>query len=151
MNRLARITAIVLLVLAPAITAQEKGVWRAASKPAKTMTGDVAFSGEKITIGFYTFPIAQIRALTLAEIGATFDADTSAGGTGNLFRINVPAARHIVRDNSLCGSDDTQWVASYVSGKALQLAFFSGAAPPVLTPEAMTNATDLCGIFTYSR
>ncbi len=35
----------------PAV-AQEKGLWRAESSTAQSITGDVAFSGEKMSINF---------------------------------------------------------------------------------------------------
>jgi hypothetical protein len=143
--------ATLLLTLTPAITAQERGTWHAASHSAKTVTSDVAFSNDKITIAFLTFPAAQIRPLTPAEIGAAFDADTSAPGTGNLYRISIPATRKFLHNNSLCGADDAQWVATYVLGKTLQLAIFSGPQIPTLTPEAIATGTDLCGTFTYTR
>jgi len=140
-----------LLLTTFTLQAQEKGSWRAASKPAKTITGDIGFANDKIIFNFFTFPLAQIRTLTPAEISAAFDADLTAGGTGNLFRVDIPAARHIVSKNSLCGSDDTQWVATFVLGKTLHMALFSGSNMPVLTPEAMTDAPNLCGTFLYTR
>jgi hypothetical protein len=131
---------------------QERGAWHAASKSAKSITSDVAFAENKITIAFLTFPAAQIRTLTPSEIGAAFDADTAnPAGRGNLYRISIPASRKFLHNNSLCGSDDAQWVATYVLGKTLQLAIFSGSQIPTLTPEAIATGTDLCGTFTYTR
>jgi hypothetical protein len=148
MTRRTLLAATVLLT-ALTLPAQEKGAWRASSKSAKSITGDVAFSNDKISLNFATFPAAQIRTLTPAEIAAAFDG--AAGGAGNLFRVDIPAARHIVSKNSLCGSDDTQWVVTYVLGKTLQIDLFSGSDIPALTPEAMANPTNLCGTFTYTR
>jgi len=51
----------------------------------------------------------------------------------------------------LCGSEDTQWMATYVLGKTLEIAFFSGPKMPVFTMDAMENSTDLCGKFSYAR
>ena len=131
--------------------AQEKGTWRAASKTAHAITGDVAISDEKLTVNFFSFATAQIRPLTPAEMGAAFDADTTAPGRGNLYRISIPATQKFLHKNSLCGGDETQWMATYVVGKDLQLAFFSGPTMPVLTPEAFSNATNLCGLFSYAK
>jgi hypothetical protein len=131
--------------------APEKGVWRAASKNAKSITGDVAIADEKLSLNFYSFPMAQIRALTPAEIGAAFDADTTAPGSGNLYRLSIPGTKKLLNKNTLCGSDDTQWMAAYVLGKNLQLAFFSGPTMPVFTPEAFANATNVCGTFSYVK
>lgn len=144
----------VALFLAGDAGAQEQGSWRAASKTAESITGDVAFGEEKITIDYLTFPIAEIRALTPAEATALFDADTNAMGRGHLFRMSVPAAKKFLHKNTLCGSEETEWMATYVSGEAsgrtLQMAFFSGQKMPVMTAEALGNSTNLCGTFTYA-
>ena len=42
-------------------------------------------------------------------------------------------------------------MATYVSGRTLQVDFFSGSNPPVLTFEALSNTANLCGTFTYRR
>jgi hypothetical protein len=56
-----------------------------------------------------------------------------------------------VRKNTLCGGEDTQWMATYVTRHTLRVAFFSGDDMPVFTFDAMQNATALCGTFTYGR
>jgi len=134
------------------LVAQEKGNWRASSRNAKSILGDLTLAPEKLIVDFAgAFPIAQIRPLTPAEIGAGFDADTAAGGSGYLYRISIPGSRKFLGKNTLCGGDDTQWMATYVLGKSLQLAFFSGPTPPVFTPEAFANPTNLCGVYAYVR
>ncbi|MGI4827004.1 MAG: hypothetical protein ACRYFU_02270 [Janthinobacterium lividum] len=132
--------------------AQEKGTWRAASTTAKGVTGDLFFSNQKLTINFgggYT--IAQIRTLEPAEANALFNLDSSAGGSGNVYRTSIPAEKKFLHKNTLCGSEETQWVITYVVGHELQLAFFSGPAIPVMTPDAVANATNLCGSYSYVR
>ncbi len=141
----------VMVLAATVALAQEKGMWRAASSSANSVTGDVTFSPTKILINFGSFPIAQVRALTAAEMGAAFDADTNEGGSGNLYKLSVPAATKFLHKNTLCGGEETQWMATYVAGKQLQIAFFSGDKPPVLTAEAMGNSTDVCGVYMYAR
>jgi hypothetical protein len=131
--------------------AQDKGYWRAASSTAKSITGDVALSEEKISINFLSFTIARIRGLEQGEASALFDPDGTAAGSGSLYRLNVPGAKKFLHKNSLCGSDDTQWMVTYVSGRSLQLAFFSGEKPPVFTPDAIANSTDMCGKFSYVK
>jgi hypothetical protein len=42
-------------------------------------------------------------------------------------------------------------MATYVAGRSLQLAFFSGDKVPVLTLEALSDSSDLCGTFAYVR
>ncbi len=131
--------------------AQEKGGWRATSSTARAITGDVAFSDEKIAINYASFPVAQIRELTPAEITAAFNAESSAGGSGNLYRLSIPAEKTFLHKNTLCGSEETQWVATFIAGHHLQLAFFSGPQMPVFTPDALANTTNLCGTFSYVR
>ena len=139
-----------VLLICCAALAQEKGYWRAQSNTARSITGDVSLSPEKIVINFSSFTIAKIRPLQPAELSALFDAE-DGGGSGNLYRLNVPAAKRFMHKNTLCGSDDTQWMATYVAGRSLYLAFFSGQKPPELTLEALANSTDHCGTFIYQR
>ena len=134
-----------------ALTAQEQGGWRASSKTARGVTGDVAFGGEKISINFSSFTVAQIRELQPAEISAVFGGEAQAGASGNLFRTTIPASKKFLNKNTLCGSEETQWVASSVAGKELKLAFFSGAQMPVFTAEAMEGSQNLCGTYSYAR
>lgn len=145
--------AIACLALAAGLcsSAQEKGYWHAASTNASAITGDIAFSDRGVSINLLSFPAAQIRDLTQAEATAAFDADPNAAGAGHLYRLNIPAARRFLHKNTLCGTEDTQWAATYISGRTLQVAFFSGSGAPTLTFEALSKSTDLCGIFTYSR
>ena len=130
---------------------EEKGAWRAASDTARNTTGDVYFGGDKMSINFTAFVIAEIRDLQPAEVKAVFDLDGTPVGGGRLYRLDIPATKKFVRKNTLCGSEDTQWMVSYADGKSLQLAFFSGGDMPVLTGEGMMNATNLCGTFSYVR
>lgn len=132
-------------------TAQDGGNWRAANSTAKAITGDIALFNQKIALGFSAFTLAQIRSLKPEEILALFNGAGEPGGTGNLYRTSIPAEKRLLHKNTLCGSEETQWVVTYATGKELEVAFFSSAKMPVLTPEAMANTTDLCGTFTYVR
>ncbi len=145
--------AIVVPVLACSLTAaaQEKGIWRAASSTAQSITGDVALSEDKLSINFSAFTIAQIRALEPGELSAVFAAEGTAGGSGNLYRLRIPGDKKFMHKNTLCGSEDTQWMVTSVAGHALHLAFFSGEKMPVFTQDAIANTTDLCGTFYYVR
>ena len=130
---------------------QEAGPWRAASTTAQSITGDVAFSDTRLAINFSSFPIVRVRELQPGEVSAVFDADSNSGVHANLYRLSVPSTMKFLHHNTLCGSEDTQWVAAYVAGRSLHLAFFSGPKMPVFTVEAIGNSTDLCGTFTYAR
>lgn len=139
-----------LISTLPAI-AQERGYWKAASNTAKSITGDLAFSGEKLTINFFSLPIAEIRPLKAAEMSAAFEGAGSTDGVGHLYRLSIPGDRRFLHKNTLCGSDETQWMATYVSGKELRIAFFSNATPPVFTAEALSDNVNLCGTFAYAK
>jgi hypothetical protein len=131
--------------------AQDKGYWRAASTNARAITGDISIGDDKVFINFLAYRIAQARTLGPAEVAAAFDADVNAGGNGELYHLNIPADRRFLHHNTLCGTEETQWMATYVSGRTLQVAFFSGQNAPVLTIDALQNSTDICGTFTFSR
>lgn len=141
----------VSLMVSARLSAQDAGYWRAASSSARTFTGDIVLSSDKIAIGFSRFTIAQIRPLQPAEAAAVFDAGSAAPGAGNLYRTSIPAEKHFSHHNTLCGSDETQWVVTWAQGHTLQLAFFSGSSMPDLTPNGLANASSLCGTYTYER
>jgi hypothetical protein len=140
-----------LLIWCLTVAAQEKGNWRAASSTARTITGDISLSDEKISISFSGFTMARVRSLEKAEMSAVFDADSNAEGSGSLYRLSIPASKKFLHHNSLCGAEDTQWMVTYVSDRSLQLAFFSGQKAPLLTLDAIANSTDLCGTFSYIK
>ena len=131
--------------------AQDGGVWSAASTTATSITSDIAIGKGKVTIDFLTYPLAPIRTLKPVEVSAVFDADVNAGINGMLYRLRVPARQRFLHKNTLCGDEDTQWMATYVTGKTLKVAFFSGDDMPVFTFDAISKSTDLCGTFAYSR
>ena len=132
-------------------SAQDKGYWRAASSNAHDITGDVAITDFKLSINYFPFTIAQIRTLKPEEAAAAFGTGDHYGGSGYLYRLNVPAAKRFLHKNTLCGSDETQWMATYAAGNDLQIAFFSGTKMPVFTSEALADSTNMCGLFSYTR
>jgi len=131
--------------------AQDRGYWRAASSNASQITGDITISEAKLTINFLGYSLAPIRKLTTAEAGAAFDVDVNAAGGGSLYRLSVPGDKRFLHHNTLCGSEDTQWMATYVEGRTLHVALFSGGDMPVFTPDALANSTEVCGVFSYER
>ena len=148
---------IILLVLAAAalassrsIAAQDRGPWRAASSTARAITGDIAISDTKLFINFAPFSIASIRTLTQTETSATFSAAVG-GEIATLYRLDIPARRQFQHKNTLCGSDDTQWMVTAIIGKTLQVAFFSGTQMPIFTFDGLKDSTEVCGTFTYVR
>jgi hypothetical protein len=145
-------TAALLLVAGSlACHSQDQGYWRASSSTANSITGDIAVSASKVTIDFTAFPVVQARTLTPAEAAAVFDADINAGVGAKLYHVTVPATKRFLRHNTLCGTEETQWMVTFYAGGLLQVAFFSGTQPPVFTLNAIGNSTDLCGTFSYSR
>jgi hypothetical protein len=153
MKLMPRVVAALTLLFAGSFcaAAQDKGPWRAASSEAKAITGDIAISESRLIINFSGFTIAPIRALKVDEAAAAFDADRNVPGGGNLYRLEVPADKKFQHRNTLCGSDETQWMATWASGSELQVAFFSGAKMPVLTLDALNGSSALCGTFGFVR
>jgi hypothetical protein len=153
MNRKILLGAAAGVVLACSLScaAQDKGYWHCASTETEKMTGDISIANLKVTINLATFPLAAIRRLKPVEVSAVFDADVSAGISGDLYRLRVPASKNIAGHNTLCGGEDTQWMATYVTGRTLRVAFFAGDDMPVFTFDAMQNSTALCGTYTYVR
>jgi len=153
MQRLS-IAAAAILVLAAAVhctAQQEKGYWRAASNTASSITGDIAISDAKLTVNFTSFPLAPIRSLKPAEVSSVFDTDVNTAGPGMLYRLSVPASKRFLHRNTLCGSDDTHWMATYLSSRTLQVAFFSGDDEPVFTMDAISNSRRVCGTYSFVR
>lgn len=133
------------------VSAQDKGPWRASTADAKSITGDIGIGGSRLSLNFAAFDIAEIRAITPAEATAAFDADPGTPGGGNLYRLNIPAKQKFAHNNTLCGSDDTQWMATWAAGSELHVAFFSGPKMPTFTIDALANSATLCGTFSYAR
>ncbi len=145
------IVAALPLLLSLPCPAQDRGYWYAGSTTATSITGDITIADGRITLDFMTFPLAPIRTLKPEEVSAAFDADIHAGATGSLYRLNIRAAQRFLHHNTLCASEDTQWMATYVEGKTLHVTFFSGSDMPVFTFDALSHSSDVCGTFTYSR
>ena len=140
-----------MLLLSTAAIAQDHGYWKALSTTARGVTGDITLSDEKLTMNFSPVTIAEIRPLTPEESSAVFDLQPDQQGAGKLYRLNVSAKKTFLHRNTLCGAEDTQWFLTFVSGKTLQTAFFSGGTMPTLTREAVGNTTTLCGTYSYSK
>jgi hypothetical protein len=153
MNTLRFLTAALVLLFCCSLpaAAQDKGPWRASSSEAKAITGDISIEDARLIINFSGFTIAQIRALTAAEASAAFDADPSTPGGGNLYRLSIPADKRFQHKNTLCGSDETQWMATWASGSGIRVAFFSGPNIPILTLEALNSSNNVCGNYSYIR
>ena len=140
------------MCLAARVSAQEdRGLWSATSTNAHAITGDITIGEAKVTLNFFMFPLAQIRRLKPVEVSAVFDADVNAGIEGTLYRLRIPGGQNFMHKNTLCGGEDTQWMATYVTGHTLKVAFFSGDDMPVFTFDAMQNTTTVCGSFVYGR
>jgi hypothetical protein len=152
MKRGVLLGAAMALTLVGAARAQEdRGYWRAASSNAFAITGDINIGELKVAIDFITFPLAPIRRLKPVEVSAVFDADVNAGIEGSLYRLKVAPGQRFVKKNTLCGDEETQWMATYVSGRSLQVAFFSGDDEPVFTFDAIQKSPERCGTFVYGR
>lgn len=153
MKRLCMVAASVVLAMSSAAQGKspDNGYWKAVSKTAQSITGDVVLSGERMTIYFQPFTIADLRELTAEEIAGAFNFDSADGVRGKLYRLSIPADRHFLHKNTMCGNEETQYMATAVQGKTMQIAFFSGAKMPSMRPEDLNNSTAVCGTFTYAK
>ena len=111
----------------------------------------MGISEAKVTIYLANFPIVRAGDLEPAQVSSVFDVDTNTSGKGHLYKLDIPAARKFAHKNTLCGAEDTQWMAAYVDGRTLHLAFFSGQKVPVFTLDAISNSSALCGTYMYVR
>ncbi|MFT4113799.1 hypothetical protein [Silvibacterium sp.] len=136
---------------AAAAMAQDLGYWRASSKTAHDITGDIGIGENNLLINFLSYNIARAKQLTPPEVSTVFDTDSAGTKRANLYGLTIPGTKKFLHKNTLCGSDDVKWMVTYVDGNTLQLALFSGETAPTFTPDAMANATNLCGTFTYTR
>ena len=140
-----------MFVCSLSVSPQEQGYWRAASTNARAITGDIGIGESSISINYIVFTIAQIRKLKTPEVAALFDADVNSGVQGNLYRLSIPSERRFAHRNTLCGTESVQWMATFVSGRNLQIALFSGLDEPAMTFDALNASTARCATFTYSR
>lgn len=146
------VTAGLAMASCMSVTAQELGYWRAASSEAKSVTGDVAFSDAKLTIYFSNFDIVRAGDLDSAQVSSVFDVDSNnTANKGHLYKVNIPGAKKFLHKNTLCEGEETQWIAAYVEGRTLHLAFFSGEKIPVFTLDAISNSSALCGRYSYEH
>lgn len=126
-------------------------MWRAESKTARSVTGDIAFGGQKLVIDFAQFTLAPLHELSADEVLAMFNPDNGATGHGTLFRLDIPGTQRFLHKNTLCGTEPTEFMATYIDGKQLRVAFFSGTKMPTLTIEALQNESTMCGMYGYQR
>jgi len=150
-RNLLMLATLVFALMSAAYAQEDRGYWRAASSNALAITGDLTIGELKVTINFATFPLAPIRRLKPVEVSSVFDADVRAGVEGSLYRLKVSPAQRFLHKNTLCGDDETQWMATYVSGRQMQVAFFSGDDMPVFAFDAVQKSSALCGTFVYAR
>jgi len=141
----------VLVVCSTLCAAQDKGYWRAASSNASKITGDITISESRLTINFTGYSLAPIRKIAAEEVSSVFDVDVNQAGTGNVYRLKIPGDKRFLHHNTLCGSEDVQWMVTYTEDHTLHVALFSGTDVPVLNHDALANSTDVCGVFAYQR
>lgn len=139
--------------------------WTAMSHNASAITGDVQTQLGNIAILDHQYPFIYARDLSKDELPDSADLfsiekEASMNIEGQLFKTNVEASIPLVNGNTICGSENALWILALRShdaasdpqeGDWLYLAFFSGAAEPVLQKAALDTSTALCGTFSYKR
>lgn len=131
--------------------APDVGHWNGANDRTVNMTGELAITPTELTIYESKFPLVLVRKLTPVEVGSVFDADTNARIGGTLYSLHAPPNVYYTGGSPLCGKEFIRWMATYVSGRTLYVAFFSGNDTPVFTFDAIADSTAMCGTYVYKR
>lgn len=121
-----------------AATATER--WRATSRTATSITGDIELSPSKLVAAGKTFPLA------VAADVAGFE--TSGGPkSARIMRVTRDVNPVLLRGNTLCSSA-ARWIALYRSdaGEGLTLAVFSSQTQP-----QGESDPGLCATYYYTR
>jgi len=130
------------------------GTWPATSNTAMAITGDITLGKDTLRLGDHVFVSGGAHAISASDVAAlnTLHLVTTQPTDGFLEQVNIPASTPMLGGNSLCGNRDAKWLAGIITGDGqLGLAVFSGAAQPVLAPDALKDPHDLCGTYFYSK
>ena len=128
--------------------------WKATSKTARAITGDISLSDTSLRMHGKTYPTREnvpLNAGELRDAAVLFAIPSGAEAQGEFRRIYIATRTRLVQNNTLCPRD-AQWMLTLTTkAKTLEIAFFSGEAKPDITPSALDNSTHLCGTFYYEE
>jgi hypothetical protein len=132
--------------------------WFAVSTTAMGITGDIKFSMNALRINRHTYNLKLVhpldeRDLQNASLLMSYN-QVPLNQDAYLFKTTIPKNSPMLGSNTPCGTKNIEWVLAIITkGKQdyLDLAFFSGAALPDLSPPAINRSTELCGTYGYLR
>ncbi len=129
-----------------------EGTWAAASRTAVSITGNVAFTSNKLTILHKDFPLTLVREIDrqhLAEVGKIVDY-LRPPSSARLYRTLISRRSILVNGNTICGPNaDAKWILAVADKNELSLAFFSSDSEPKLDYGTVSTGHDLCGTYSY--
>lgn len=119
--------------------------WAALSHTATAITGDIRLSPRRLKTPRAVFP------LTVARDDPAFGGPSFGGPktvAARVLKVTAPADPVLLNGNRLCAGQGVRWIAVWREdgGKTLEMAAFSGEAPP-----GGLDAPGLCGTFSYTR
>jgi uncharacterized RDD family membrane protein YckC len=131
--------------------------WMPHSDSATWVTGPILMSTTGISIKNIIYPLTLTRPLKGNELESAaqiFHLQSSQDDEGWLFRANISSATRLINDNTLCGTDDAQWLIAVVTPdgpsttRELHLMFFSGDSEPAIQP-GLEKSSKECSSFVY--
>src|SRR3546814_265793 len=113
--------------------------WTAASTTASSITGDVRFSGDKITFqNGKSLPLQKVGSVTVGD----FDGKAVPA---MLYKVTKPANLALLMENTLCGRNPVTYIAVRpFAGCGRSLNVYYGSKQP-----SGVNSSGLCGTFNY--
>jgi len=129
-----------------------KQVWIAASQTARSITGDITLTSDKLILAHTTFPLTFVRDVKkekLEDAGKIVDLSGSPS-SARLFKTLVSRHSILLNSNTICGPDaDATWMLAVYNRGTLSLTFFSGAKEPNLDYKAAEASPYICGTYMY--
>jgi hypothetical protein len=128
--------------------------WKALSRTADAITGDIELSPYQINIANMSFPVTLARSLRVNELQVAshiLSVSVTQGSVGRLYKTTIPATAVLKNGNTACGSEKVEWAVTMESpGDGLSMALFSGELEPIGQEQTGGTSTTLCGTFSYS-
>jgi hypothetical protein len=126
--------------------------WLAASKTAMSITGNITFASNKMTIREKVFPLKLVREIDsqhLEDVGKIVDRPQPPS-SARLYKTAISKHASLVNGNTICGPGaDARWVLVVSGSRELSLAFFSGDSEPNLDIQSVESDNNLCGTYAY--
>jgi uncharacterized protein len=127
--------------------------WRAESKTAYAITGDILLSANHLILGGgHEIQIPLVK--TLPQTHAMNDSGFDDAATLQLFKIWKGSSWKLIGGNTLCGLGEVPTylvLAQTDHNRSLSMAVFKGATEPRWEKPSLEDTHDLCGTYWYVR